>query len=156
MAKTLQIPMRKATQTGKHRKKRCETDRRAGFWTSAGRRVRVFFAKNTANTDKNRNLKINFGRGKCQNSSFSTCQPGNRRTPRGGRRTCCQELHASGLYKTLNPKTLIKGLGIRIWAPRSTKKALFLACWQHHTRRCPRPTKGSGTLRILLSRSRLT
>ena len=50
-----------------------------------------FFAKNTANTDKNRNLKINFGRGKCQNSSFSTCQPGNRRTPRGGRRTCCQQ-----------------------------------------------------------------
>ena len=51
----------------------------------------IFLLKNTANTDENRNLKINFGRGKCQNSSLSTCQPGNRHTPRGGRRTCCQQ-----------------------------------------------------------------
>ena len=72
-------------------KKRCETDSRAGFWTVQPAVCGIFLLKHTANTDEHRNLKINFGRGKCQDSSFSTCQPGNRHTPCGGRRTCCQQ-----------------------------------------------------------------
>ena len=62
---------------------------------SAARRLLHFLARelleNTAKTEEKRNLKVNFGRAKCQNSSFSTCQPRNRQNLRGGRRTCCQQ-----------------------------------------------------------------
>ena len=61
------------------------------FLYSAARRLLHFLLENTAKTDAKTKRKFNFGRAKCQNSSFSTCQQRNRTTPRGGRRTCCQQ-----------------------------------------------------------------
>ena len=45
MAKTLQIPMRKATPTGKHRKKTMRNGQPSRFLDSAARRLWHFFAK---------------------------------------------------------------------------------------------------------------
>ena len=61
------------------------------FLDSAARRLWHFLLENTANTDAKTKPKFSFGRAKCQNSSFSTCQQRNRHTPRGGRCTCCQQ-----------------------------------------------------------------
>ena len=61
------------------------------FLYSAARRLLHFLLENSTKTDAETKRKFNFGRAKCQNSSFSTCQQRNRTTPRGGRRTCCQQ-----------------------------------------------------------------
>ena len=49
-----------------------------------------FLAKNTANTDKNRNLKINFGE-KVPKLEFQHVPARKSTHPRGGRRTCYQQ-----------------------------------------------------------------
>ena len=61
-------------------KKRCETDRRAGFWTVQAAVCGVFLPQTPQIPTK---AEIS--------NSISGRQPGNRHTPRGGRRTCCQQ-----------------------------------------------------------------
>ena len=72
-------------------KKRMRNGELSMFLDSAARRLWHFFARKHRKYRRENKTQVQFRASKCQNSSFSTCQQRNRHTPRGGRRTCCQQ-----------------------------------------------------------------
>ena len=95
--------------------------------------VAAFFARKHRKYRCENKTQVQFRVSKCQNSSFSTCQPRNRTTPRGGRRTCCQQQQPQTAPATSTTAAAAREENHQ--AAQKTRSPLLLHCkcdHQHH------------------------